>query len=72
MADIIEVVVRPGSGRSGVVGADEKGVLKVTLKAQPQDGKANIELVKLLSKHFGRRASIKSGHASKRKLVILD
>ena len=72
MADIIEVVVKPGSGRSEVVGADEKGVLRVNLKAQPQGGKANIELVKLLSKHFGRRASIKSGHSSKRKLVALE
>lgn len=72
MADIIEVAVKPGSGKSEVIGTDDKGILKVSLKAQPQDGKANIELVKLLSKHFGRRASIKSGHTSKRKLVLLE
>ena len=72
MADIIGVAVKPGSGKSEVVSADKNGVLIVNLKSQPQDGKANIELVKLLSKHFGRRASIKSGHTSKHKLVVLD
>jgi len=72
MPDIIEVAVKPGSGKSEVLGTDEKGILKVNLKAQPEDGKANVELIKLLTKHFGRQARIKSGHTSKRKLVVLD
>lgn len=80
MADIIEVIVRPGSKRSEVVGFDvgdsgekgKNGALRVNLKAQPQDGKANLELLKLLSKHFGRQARIKAGHSGKRKLVVLE
>ena len=72
MPDIIEVAVKPGAGKSEVAGTDESGVLRVNLKAQPQDGKANLELVKLLTKHFGRRATIKSGHTSKHKLVALE
>ncbi len=74
MADIIEVVVKPGSGKSEVVGFEEgeKGILRVNLKAQPKDGKANLELIKLLTKHFGRQARIKSGHTGKRKLIALE
>lgn len=72
MTDIIEVAVKPGSGKSEIVGSDEKGILKINLKARAEDGKANAELVKLLSKHFGRPARIKSGHTGKRKLVALE
>jgi uncharacterized protein (TIGR00251 family) len=72
MAEIIEVHVKPGSGKSEITGTDEKGVLKVSLKARAEDGKANIELIKLLTKHFGRPAKIKSGHTQKRKLIVLD
>ena len=72
MAEFIEVIVKAGSGKSEVVGTDEKGTLRVNLKSPPQDNKANLELIKLLSKHFGRQATIKSGHTSKRKLIILS
>jgi uncharacterized protein (TIGR00251 family) len=72
MAEIIEVHVKPGSGKSEILGADENGVLKVSLKARAEDGKANLELIKLLTKHFGRPAKIKSGHTGKRKLIVLD
>lgn len=72
MSEIIKVAVKPGSGKSEINGYDESGVLRVNLKARPEDNKANIELVKLLSRHFGRNASIKSGHTNKRKLVVLD
>jgi uncharacterized protein len=72
MAENIQVVVKPGSGKSEILGADENGMLKVSLKARAEDGKANIELLKLLSKHFGKQAKIKSGHTSRRKLVVLD
>jgi uncharacterized protein (TIGR00251 family) len=72
MAEIIEVNVKPGSGKSEIIGTDEKGTLRVSLKARAEDGKANLELLKLLSKHFGRPAKIKSGHTQKRKLVVLD
>lgn len=42
---------------------------KVCLKEKPVDWKANLLLVKLLSKHFNGRARIVSGFNSKKKMV---
>ena len=44
----------------------------VYLKSRPVGGKANLELVKLLSKHFGRRVKIVSGFTSKKKLIAFE
>lgn len=55
-------------GRLEVVG-DE---ITVSIKSQPEHGKANRELVKRLARHFGvseQSVRILSGLASKKKLV---
>lgn len=64
---IISVVVVPGSGRQRIEESEEG--LKVWLKSPADKGKANKELVKLLSKHFGKTARIKSGLTSKKKRI---
>jgi uncharacterized protein len=71
MGKIIECYVKPGSKVSAIEGPDENGAYSVKLKARPIDGKANAELLKLISRHFGVRASIKSGCSSKKKLIEL-
>jgi len=49
------------------------GLYFVKLKSSAEDGKANLELVKLLSKYFGREVKIISGFRSQRKIVnVLD
>ena len=51
------------------------GSLTVYLESPPVDGKANKELIKLLSDRFGipkSQITIKSGLSSKNKLVELD
>ncbi len=66
----ISVSVKPGSSRN-LVEQTEQG-LRVWLRAQPQDGKANRALVCVLADHYGVAKSdvkILRGQASKNKLV---
>lgn len=44
-------------------------VLNVALRAVPEQGKANTELVKFLTRHFKKRVRIVSGFTSSKKLV---
>lgn len=73
MADSREsvyVYVKPLSGTSEI--RQEESDLKAYLKSPPIDGKANEELLYLLSRYFNvRRADIKikSGKSARRKLI---
>ena len=49
MALILELKVIPGSGKS-LCKLDKANMLKCYLKSQPEQGKANKELIKLLAK----------------------
>lgn len=58
----------------GVLSEQPDGVWLAQLKSPPVDGKANEELIGLVARHFGCAKSavaIKSGHASRMKLVTL-
>jgi uncharacterized protein (TIGR00251 family) len=59
----IEVKVKTNSGRSEIV----EDVVYV--KAQPENGKANIEVVKLFTKKFKKPAKIVKGFTSKKKVI---
>ncbi len=66
----ISVNVKPGSSKNLVEETDQG--LRVWLRAQPQDGKANWALVCVLAEHYGVAKSeikILTGHTSKGKLV---
>jgi len=46
---------------------------EIWLKEKPADRKANLELVKVLKKYFGREVEIISGFTSRRKIInVLD
>ena len=65
----VRVVAR--ASRSEVAGEHE-GALRVRVAAPPVEGAANAELARTLSRALGvpmRAVEIKSGHASKTKLV---
>jgi hypothetical protein len=65
----INVRVIPGSSRSDVEPGDP---WRVHVHARPTEGKANEELLQILSHHFGVARSavrIVSGHASRSKTV---
>jgi uncharacterized protein (TIGR00251 family) len=70
-ADVfIKVRVKPGQPNTGII-REEDGILHISLHARAQEGKANIELVKFLSRHFKKKAEIVSGKSSRKKLVKL-
>ena len=71
---VVSLYVQPRASRSELVGWHD-GALKVALKAPPVDGKANVELVRLLAHVAGiskRRVRLLSGHGSRRKRVLLE
>ncbi len=65
---IIKIKVRPNSKTQDIekIGESE---YKVSLKEKAEDNKANIELLKLLKKQFGKEAKIIKGLKSKNKIV---
>ena len=67
---IINVKVKPHSGKQEII-KNSNGYV-VYLKSAPEDGKANMELVKLLKKHFKKEIKIKSGKTSKNKIVEIN
>lgn len=67
----ISISVKPNSGKSEIEKLDN-GSLVVRLKSAPVDGKANEELIRLLSKHFHvpqKSIQIKHGANGKKKTV---
>jgi uncharacterized protein len=68
---ILQVKVKPGS-RISVLTPSEGGHWTAQIKSPPVDGKANAELVALVSKHFGCPRSsvrIKAGSTGRIKLI---
>lgn len=71
---IITVQVKPNSSQQKIL-IEPDGSLKVYLKSAAIEGKANAELIKLLSKQFKVPQSqimIKSGVSAKLKLVEIS
>jgi len=74
---LIKVKVSANSGEQNVerISAElfsEKGyegLYLVRLKSLPEEGKANLELLKILKKYFGKEVKIKSGFTSRMKVV---
>ncbi len=67
---IVEVTVVPKSGRFAVSIKEDK--IKIFLKSPAEQNKANLELVKELSKALGCNVRIISGLKSRSKKIELD
>lgn len=64
-----KVIVKPNAKKTGILGFDEnKKALRVAVSAPPDKNKANVELVRFLSKNF-RPVRIVSGLSSREKLL---
>ena len=58
----IKVMVKPNSARNEFIGFDkEKNAYRISIKAKPEQNKANIELIKFLSKLLKKKITIISG-----------
>lgn len=65
-----KVFIRPNSLTNEVMGFDKsKGAYLIKIKAKAEDNKANIGLIRLLSKVLGKRVKIKSGFKSREKII---
>jgi uncharacterized protein (TIGR00251 family) len=53
----LRVKVQPKSRESGIVDVMEDGTIKVRVKAAPEKGKANKEVIEVLAKEYGVRKS---------------
>lgn len=74
MALTVEIKVSPSSGRQQCT-LDKSGKLKCYLKSPPEDGKANLELVKFLAKSIGiaqSQITIMAGHTHRNKLLKIE
>ncbi len=65
------VSVKPNSGKQEVEKISESE-FKVYLKSAAKEGKANMELLKVLQKYFGKEVKIKSGKSSRKKIVEVN
>jgi uncharacterized protein (TIGR00251 family) len=61
------IKVIPNAGRDEV--SEKDGILVVSVRAPAEDNRANVAVMKLLKKHFGREVRLVSGHRSKKKLI---
>lgn len=68
--DSIIVHVRTLSGKSELVEKDGKVI--VFVKAAPESGKANAEVLKVVSQHFNKAVSIVKGKTSKTKVLRFE
>ena len=66
----ITLHVKPNSRKTEIlsVGPGEK-IVHLAVAAPPEDNKANVEIVRFLSKELKQKVRIKSGLTSKRKVV---
>ena len=67
---ILKIKVKPNSDKQEIENIDGNNY-KISLKSKPEDNKANIELIKLLKKHFGKDIKIIKGLRNRNKIVEL-
>ncbi len=63
----MKIKVKPNSGKSEIIKTG--GEFVAYLKSKPENNKANTELIKLLKKRFRKEVKIKSGFASRNKII---
>ena len=65
-----KVIVSANARENRIVGFDKnRNAYRISIKAKPQDNKANIEIIKYLSKELKRKVRIIAGLKSKEKLI---
>ena len=69
---IIKVKVKPNSKKQEIQTDIDGKISKVFLKKPAKDNKANVELIKFLSKHFKAKVKIIKGFTSKRKTIEVE
>ena len=66
----IKIKLHPNSSQENIKRIDDLNY-EIWIKEKPIDNKANIKLIKLLKKHFGKDVRVKSGFTSRNKIIEL-
>ena len=65
-----KIIVKPNSGKNRIEKYDtERAAYIISVRAKPEDNKANIELIKFLSKELKAKVRILSGFRGREKIV---
>ena len=65
-----KIIVKPNSKENKIEGYDsERKAYRISIKSKPEDNKANIEIIKFLSKILKKRVRICSGLKSREKII---
>jgi uncharacterized protein (TIGR00251 family) len=68
-----KVLIKANSNKNEVLGYDDaRCAYRVSIEEPPEDNRANIALVKFLSKKIGKRVKIISGHKGKIKTMRVE
>lgn len=66
----LKIIVRSNSGKNEILGYDKnKQALRVKIKAQSENNKANLEIIKFFNKLAKKQTKIIRGIKSKEKLL---
>ncbi|MBD3303812.1 YggU family protein [Candidatus Woesearchaeota archaeon] len=66
----LKIVVKPNAKKNEILGYDKsRNAVKVAISAQAEKGRANLEVIKFFSKLLKKQVLIKSGLASKEKVL---
>ncbi len=70
---VIKVILKPNSPKNKIKGFDsERNAYRIDIKSPAQDNKANLELIKFLSKSLNKKIKILRGLKSKEKLIKIS
>ena len=66
----LKIIVKPNSPKNQITGYNEsRQALKVNIKAPPEKGKANKEIIKFFTKILKKKIKITKGLKSKQKIL---
>ena len=68
-----KIIVKPNSSKNQIIKWDsDKRAFRVNIKARPESGKANLEIIKYFSKLLKKDIKIISGLTSKQKILKIS
>jgi uncharacterized protein (TIGR00251 family) len=71
--NFLKIIAKTNAAKTEIVGWDKnKKALKIAVRAVPEKGKANKEIVKFLGKMLKKKVFIVSGLKSKEKIIKLE
>ncbi len=68
----VSIKLHPNSSQEKIIEIEKNKSYEVWIKEKPIDGKANLELIKFLKKHFRKSVKIIKGFNSREKIIEIE